>query len=72
MRATKTAVIVSEEQGEVDKFRKWGFDITRIERLIKKTVFELADGTRIDVDSAFKRRASVPNCDCLRDVADWF
>ncbi len=54
MRATKTAVIVSEEQGEVDKFRKWGFDITPHRRLIKNG-FELADGTRIDVDSAFKK-----------------
>ena len=55
MRATKTAVIVSEEQGEVDKFRKWGFDITPHRRLIKNG-FELADGTRIDVDSAFKKK----------------
>jgi len=54
MRATKIAVIVSEEQGEVDKFRKWGFDITPHRRLIKNG-FELADGTRIDVDSAFKK-----------------
>ena len=28
MRETLTAVVVSEEQGEVDKFRKWGLDIT--------------------------------------------
>lgn len=54
MRATKTAVVVSEEQGEVDKFRKWGFDIAPHRRLIKNG-FELADGTRIDVDSAFKK-----------------
>ncbi len=54
MRKTRTAVIVSEEQGEVDKFRKWELDITSHRRLIK-TGFELADGTRIDVDSAFKK-----------------
>lgn len=54
MRETKTAVIVSEEQGEVDKFRKWGLDITPHRRLIKNG-FELADGTRIDADSAFKK-----------------
>src|SRR3970040_1287644 len=54
MRETITAVIVSEEQGEVDKFRKWGFDITLHRRLIKNG-FELPDGTRIDVDSAFKK-----------------
>lgn len=54
MKETKMAVIVSEEQGEVDKFRKWGFDITPHRRLIKDG-FELSDGTRIDVDSAFKK-----------------
>ena len=53
MRQTKTAVIVSEEQGEVEKFRKCGFDITTHRYLIKNG-FELSDGTRIDVDSAFK------------------
>ena len=54
MQETKMAVIVSEEQGEVDKFRKWGFDITPHRRLIKNG-FDLPDGTRIDVDSAFKK-----------------
>jgi len=56
MKETRMAVIVSEEQGEVDKFRKWGFDITPHRRLIKNG-FELSDGTRIDVDSAFKKEA---------------
>jgi len=54
MKETKMAVIVSEEQGEVEKFRKWGFDIIPHRRLIKYG-FELSDGTRIDVDSAFKK-----------------
>ena len=54
MKETKMAVIVSEEQGEVDKFRQWGFDITPHRRLIKNG-FELSDGTRIEVDSAFKK-----------------
>ncbi len=54
MKETKMAVIVSEEQGEVEKFRKWGFDITPHRRLIKNG-FELSAGTRIDVDSAFKK-----------------
>jgi len=54
MKETKMAVIVSEEQGEVEKFRKWGFDIMPHRRLIKNG-FELSDGTRIDVDSAFKK-----------------
>jgi type I restriction enzyme R subunit len=44
MKETRMAVIVSEEQGEVEKFRKWGFDITPHRRLIKNG-FELSDGT---------------------------
>jgi type I restriction enzyme R subunit len=54
MKEIRMAVIVSEEQGEVEKFRKWGFDITPHRRIIKNG-FELSDGTRIDVDSAFKK-----------------
>jgi len=54
MRETRMAVVVSEEQGEVDKFRKWGFDITPHRKLIKEG-FETADGKRIDMESAFKR-----------------
>ena len=56
MKETRMAVIVSEEQGEVEKFRKWGFDI-KPHRQLMKNGFELSDGTRIDVDSAFKREA---------------
>ncbi|WP_129596558.1 type I restriction endonuclease subunit R [Methanohalophilus profundi] len=54
MKETLMAVIVSEEQGEVDKFRKWDLDITPHRKLIKEG-FETADGKRIDVDSAFKK-----------------
>lgn len=54
MRETEIAVVVSEEQGEVDKFRKWDLDITPHRKLIKEG-FETADGERIDVESAFKR-----------------
>ena len=36
MRETRMAVVVSEEQGEVEKFRKWGLDITPHRRLIKE------------------------------------
>jgi type I restriction enzyme R subunit len=36
MRQTRTAVVVSEEQGEVEKFRKWDLDITPHRRLIKE------------------------------------
>ncbi len=36
MRQTQMAVVVSEEQGEVEKFRKWELDITPHRRLIKE------------------------------------
>jgi type I restriction enzyme R subunit len=54
MRETRAAVVVSEEQGEVGKFRKWGLDITPHRRLIKEG-FEVEDGTRVAVDDAFKK-----------------
>ncbi|MBX9916785.1 MAG: type I restriction endonuclease subunit R [Nitrosomonas sp.] len=54
MRETIMAVVVSEEQGEVDKFRKWGLDITPHRKLIKED-FETPDGKRLDVESAFKK-----------------
>jgi type I restriction enzyme R subunit len=54
MRETIMAVVVSEEQGEVDKFRKWGLDITPHRKLIKEG-FETPDGKRIDIESAFKK-----------------
>ncbi len=55
VRATQAAVIVSEEQGEVDRFRRWGMDITPHRTLIKNG-FETADGKRLDVESAFKKQ----------------
>lgn len=54
MRKTLKAVVVSEEQGEVEKFRQWGLDITPHRRLIKEG-FATQDGKRIDVETAFKR-----------------
>ncbi|SEN59601.1 type I restriction endonuclease subunit R [Nitrosomonas marina] len=54
MRETIMAVVVSEEQGEVDKFRKWNLDITPHRKLIKEG-FETPDGKRIDMESAFKK-----------------
>ena len=54
MKETKIAVVVSEEQGEVGKFRNWDLDITPHRRLIKEG-FETPDGEGIDVESAFKR-----------------
>lgn len=54
MRETIMAVVVSEEQGEVEKFRKWDLDITPHRKLIKEG-FETNDGKRIDMESAFKK-----------------
>ena len=65
MRETRAAVVVSEEQGEVDKFRKWDLDITPHRRLIKEGI-ELPESMRteprfrnmqrMDLDEAFKER----------------
>jgi type I restriction enzyme R subunit len=54
MRETLAAVVVSEEQGEVKRFQDWKLDIKPHRKLLKEG-FELADGTRIDVETAFKR-----------------
>ncbi|WP_252090761.1 type I restriction endonuclease subunit R [Pseudomonas sp. MWU13-3659] len=54
MREAQIAVVVSEEQGEVDKFRKWDLDITPHRRLMKEG-FLLGDGKRLDLESAFKK-----------------
>jgi len=54
MKDTEIAVVVSDEQGEVDKFRKWGLDIGPHRKLMKNG-FLLEDGKRLDVESAFKR-----------------
>lgn len=54
MNQTRIGVVISEAQGEVDKFKKWGLDITPHRRLIKEG-FETEDGKRIDIESAFKK-----------------
>ncbi|OCC15643.1 Type I restriction-modification system, restriction subunit R [Dissulfuribacter thermophilus] len=36
MRETRMAVVISEEQGEVEKFQKWGLDVKPHRRLIKE------------------------------------
>jgi type I restriction enzyme R subunit len=54
MRETVMAVVISEEQGEVERFRKWNLDITPHRKLIKEG-FEPADGRRIDLEEAFKK-----------------
>ncbi len=46
-------IIVSEAQGEVEEFRKWGFDIIP-HRARMKQGFETPDGQRVDVETAFK------------------
>lgn len=56
MREVQMAVVVSEEQGEVDRFRRWDLDITPHRRLMKDG-FETSDSERIDVESAFKKEA---------------
>ena len=53
MRETQMAVVISEEQGEVDKFRKWDLDITTHRKLMKEG-FLGTDGKRVDIDDAFK------------------
>ncbi|MFV0437856.1 MAG: type I restriction endonuclease subunit R [Desulfopila sp.] len=63
MRQTQMAVVVSEEQGEVEKFRKWELDITPHRRLIKEGI-ELPEAMRkqpqfqnlqrLSLDDAFK------------------
>lgn len=54
MWETQMAVMISEEQGEVAKFRSWGLDVTPHRQLIKDG-FETEDGKRLDVESAFKK-----------------
>jgi type I restriction enzyme R subunit len=54
VKSTKYAVVVSEEQGEVDRFKKWDLDIKPHRALIKNG-FETNDGKRIDLESAFKK-----------------
>ena len=53
MRETQIAVVISEEQGEVDKFRKWDLDIIPHRKRMKDG-FLGADGKRVDIEDAFK------------------
>jgi type I restriction enzyme R subunit len=64
MRETRMAVVISEEQGEVDKFRKWGLDIVPHRKLIKdgmdlpaamRTKPQFRSMQRMDLDEAFKQ-----------------
>ena len=50
---TILGLIVSEGQGEVAVFQRWGFDIIP-HRALMKQGFETSDGKRVDVESAYK------------------
>ena len=50
---TIVEIIISEAQNEVVDFKKWGFDIIP-HRARMKQGFNLADGQRVDVETAFK------------------
>jgi type I restriction enzyme R subunit len=52
MRETEMAVVVSEEQGEMARFKRWGLDITPHRRLMKEGF--AVEGKRVEVDEAFK------------------
>ena len=54
LKETEIAVVISEEQGEVDLFRKWDLDIIPHRQKIKNG-YETGDGKRIDIDLAFKK-----------------
>lgn len=63
MRETRMAVVVSEEQGEMDRFRQWDLDITPHRRLMKEGMDlpdfmrgrpEFRNRQRMALDEAFK------------------
>ncbi|MCC9168131.1 type I restriction endonuclease subunit R [Pontibacter harenae] len=54
MEQTEMAVVVSDEQNEIERFRKWDLDIIP-HRTRMKQGFETADGKRIDLETAFKQ-----------------
>jgi type I restriction enzyme R subunit len=63
MKETRRAVIVSEEQGEVEKFRKWDLDITVHRKLLKDGIdlpeqmraqAQFHNMQRMALDDAFK------------------
>lgn len=56
MNETKMAVVISEEQGEVAKFRAWNLDIQPHRKLIKDGFGDGKD-KRIELEDAFKDEA---------------
>ncbi|MBI9082791.1 MAG: type I restriction endonuclease subunit R [Desulfobacterales bacterium] len=66
MKETRMAVVVSEEQGEVEKFRKWDLDITGHRKLIKDGMDlpeamrhqpQFRNMQRMAIDDAFKEES---------------
>lgn len=58
MDETQIAVVVSEEQGEVEKFRKWGLDIVPHRKLMKEGILSKEvdnEGKRTQLEEAFKK-----------------
>lgn len=55
MGETRFAVVVSEEQGEVERFKKWGLDITPHRKLIREGWEIPGEKKRLDMESAFKQ-----------------
>ena len=53
---TIVEIIISEAQNEVADFQKWDFDIIPHRERMKQG-FEMADGQRVDVETAFKNPA---------------
>ena len=55
MGETRFAVVVSEEQGEVDRFRKLGLDITLHRRLMKDGWEVAGEAKPLSMEDAFKK-----------------
>ncbi|MCY3941819.1 MAG: type I restriction endonuclease subunit R [Gammaproteobacteria bacterium] len=53
LEQTIVEIIISEAQNEVKDFKKWEFDIIP-HRAVMKKGFEISDGKRVDVETAFK------------------
>ncbi|MCG8337173.1 MAG: type I restriction endonuclease subunit R [Proteobacteria bacterium] len=53
MKETRIAIVISEEQGEIEKFRVWDLDIVPHRKLIKEG-FSKGKDKKLDIESAFK------------------
>ena len=54
MRETLMAVVISEEQNEIKKFKKWGLDIQPHRKLIKQGFDQGSGEKSLDIETAFK------------------